>query len=113
MNPTVGCIVHYRLTNEQAKFTNARRDDARVNFSRMREERPGFQAHVGNNVSEGATVPLMVVCVWANEYPDNDSRSKDGVNGQAVLDGNDTLWVTSAKEGDGPGTWSWPPRDGA
>ena len=33
-----------------------------------------------------------------------------GVNGQAFLDGNDVLWVTSAREGTEPGQWSWPPR---
>lgn len=101
MNPTIGRIVHYRLTEDQAKAHNARRDDARRNFP---------NAHIGNSLYAGEIVPLLIVRVWANEYPDNDPRSKDGINGQAILDGNDTLWVTSAKEGDGAGQWSWPPR---
>jgi hypothetical protein len=48
-----------------------------------------------------------VVVVWPNEHgPDFD-----GVNGQAFLDGNDVLWITSAKEGTEPGQWSWPIRE--
>lgn len=35
-------------------------------------------------------------------------KSGYGVNGQAFLDGNDTLWVTSAPQGDGNGFWDWP-----
>ena len=29
--------------------------------------------------------------------------SSYGINGQAVLDGNDSLWITSAPQGDFPG----------
>ena len=43
---------------------------------------------------------MIIVRVW----PDNL------VNGHAVLDGNDALWVTSVPEGEHPGTWAWPPR---
>lgn len=104
--PSIGRIVHYRLTAEQATEVNRRRDDAKLNSDVMRTERPGYQAHVGNPVYAGEPVAMIVVQVWPNEFgPDHD-----GVNGQVFLDGNDSLWVTSVKEGDGPGTWSWPPR---
>ena len=43
----IGLTVLYRLTEEEATATNKRREDARQNVDKMREERPGFQAHVG------------------------------------------------------------------
>ena len=99
MVPTIGRSVHYRVTAEEALATNKRREDARQNRDKMREERPGFQAHIGNMISEGEAVPMTITQVW----PTN-------VNGQAILDGNDSLWVTSVEEGDQPGQWQWPPR---
>ena len=100
MTPTIGRILHYRLSKEEADKTNQRRADAKANVEAMRADRPGFQAHAGNVVQASEVVPLIVVQVWP----------EDRVNGQALLDGNDSLWVLSAKEGDGPGTWAWPPR---
>lgn len=49
--------------------------------------------------SKGDIVPLIVVRVWNNEYGD-----KPGVNGQAVLDGDIMIWVTSVREYEG-GHW--------
>ena len=64
----------------------------------------GAQAHVGSQPSEG-DVPPLIVKVRPNEYGDQPS-----VNGQAFLDGNDVLWITSAKQGSANGDWSWPHR---
>ena len=88
MDITVGRTVHFILTAEQAEQINRRTLPAR-----------------GNSASAGDVVPLVVVRVWPNEFGD-----QPGINGQAILDGNDTLWITSAKEGTEPGTWQWPPR---
>lgn len=63
----------------------------------------GAQAHIGNAVAEGDTFPMLITRVWG----DNPSSA---VNGQAYLDGNDVLWVTSACVGSGPRTFSWPTR---
>ena len=83
--PTVGRIVHYRLSEQDAEqITNRRRDAGAV----------------GNSVRAGDTYPMVIVGVWSPTL----------VNGQVVLDGPDTLWVTSVTLGDGPRTWSWPPR---
>lgn len=103
MTPTIGRIVHYRLFAEEADKMNARREDARRNVEAMRADRPGFQAHVGNPVGPGEIVPLIITLV----LPTDDGPL---INGQAILDGNDALWVTNAKEGTEPGQWSWPPR---
>ena len=97
----IGLMVLYRLTSDEARATNMRREDARQNREKMREERPGFQAHVGNPVNEGERVPMTITQVWPNEFGPNHL----GVNGQAFLDGNDSLWVTSVEEGDQPGQW--------
>lgn len=83
--PTVGRIVHYRLSEQDAQQITDRRRDAGV---------------FGNPVPAGDTYPMVIVRVWSTTL----------VNGQVLLDGPDTLWVTSVTLGDGPRTWSWPPR---
>ncbi len=92
MIPTIGRIVHYRLSENDA---------LRINKN--------WQSGVGGNASSGGDiVPLIIVRVWPDEF----GAGIPGINGQAILDGHDTLWVTSAHEGTEPGQWSWPPRVG-
>lgn len=108
MKPTVGRIVHYKLSQQDAEAIASRRTTGNSIHSRMEAGTwpEGAQAHIGNPHQAGQIVPLLVVVVWPNEYgPDFD-----GVNGQAILDGNDTLWITSAREGTELGQWSWPER---
>jgi hypothetical protein len=109
MEVTTGRTVHYRLSASDVQQINRRRTSGSSIAERMKQEPPawpaGAQAHIGNPASEGDTVPMLVVRVWSSEQGGNHS-----VNGQAFLDGNDALWVTSAKEGTEPGQWSWPPR---
>ena len=84
--PTAGRIVHYKLGGA---------DVARISAARTHDrERQGNAALVDD------VVPVIIVRVWPGGL----------INGQAILDGNDSLWVTSAAEGDGPGQWHWPPR---
>jgi hypothetical protein len=96
--PTVGRIVLYTLTEE--------------NCATIRDKREGSASAAGNNPQAGDVVPFIVVRVWKDE----GGPGVDGVNGQAILDGNDSLWVTSAYEQKGreavrvPGTWHWPTR---
>lgn len=118
--PSIGRIVHYRLSADDATQINRRRttsksiaDRMKLELDRLNHERDegvqafawpaGAQAHIGNAVHEGDTFPLLITKVWG----DNPSSA---VNGQAYLDGNDVLWVTSACVGDGPRTFSWPVR---
>lgn len=122
MTPTTGRIVLYTLTDEDAAAVNRRRTSGKSIEQRLRLGTAGYhaepgpsdlrawpagaQAHIGNPASAGDVVPLLVVRVWPNEFGDG----VPGVNGQAFLDGNDVLWITSAREGTTPGTWAWPAR---
>lgn len=96
MVPSVGRIVHYRLTAQDADQINRRRPIGP-------QDGHGKVVHVGNPVSEGDVFPLIVTRVWG-------ASEGSAVNGQVLLDGNDSLWVTSAVEGDGPRQWFAPPR---
>lgn len=118
MTITTGRTVLYTLTEDNAKEINRRRTDRQSIAARIKQEiitldhgtvpqwPLGAQAHIGNNAAAGDVVPFLAVRIWPNEY----GEGIPGVNGQAFLDGNDALWVTSAKEGTEPGTWAWPPR---
>ncbi len=107
MTPTTGRTVLYRLSESDADSINARRADANRFAEDNTHLHPGWQRHVGNMVAAGEIVPLTIVLVW----PQPAGPEVDSVNGQAILDGNDSLWVTSAKEGHAPGQWHWPPRE--
>lgn len=122
--PTIGRIVHYKLTADDAAQINRRRTTgksiaarllwgsagrhseavpAHSEDGRVRAWPAGAQAHIGNEAKEGDVFPMMITRVWG----DNPSSA---VNGQAYLDGTDVLWVTSACVGEGPRTFSWPTR---
>lgn len=124
--PSPGRIVHYRLSRAAVEQVRRRRKDAHTHMAEHRENANGVQVHVGNEPCPGDIVPLLIVRVWDNEYDpasavamDHDPgeepiwtfpKSGYGVNGQAFLDGNDVLWITSAPQGDGNGFWDWPER---
>ena len=98
--PTIGRIVMLVLTKEMCEQINRRRTTQHSIAERIKEDKwpIGAQAHIGNVVEEGKIVPMIITTIWSDTC----------VNGQAILDGTDTLWVTSANLGDGPGTWHWP-----
>lgn len=87
MIPTPGRIVLYTLTEWDVKTIEAQRSVV-----------AGYR---GNPVRPGDVYPLLIARVW--------SEAEGGsVNGQVLLDGNDTLWVTSRIEGDAYGDWKDP-----
>jgi hypothetical protein len=94
-----GSIVLLTISKQQADEINRRRTNSTSIATRIesKEWPAGAQAHIGNEVGEGDVVPMIIVKQWG----------PNTVNGQAFLDGNDTLWVTSATEGDGPGQYKW------
>ncbi len=110
MQITAGRTVLYTLSADDATQINRRRTSGVSIAARMKaspaEWPAGAQAHIGNHASEGDVVPLVVIRVWPHEF----GQDAHGVNGQALLDGNDQFWVTSVKEGTAPGTWAWPAR---
>lgn len=84
--PSVARIVHYRLSQPDV--------------DRIVQERMSNDGDRGNPAHAGDVVPLIIVKVWPGEL----------VNGQAILDGNHSIWVCSASQGEGQGQWAWPPR---
>jgi len=109
--PSLGRIVQYRLSGEDAEQINRRRTTGKSIADRLKMVGSdsitawpmGAQAHIGNEVKEGDTFPMMIVRCWGN-------TPTAAVNGQAYLDGTDVLWVTSVTVGEGPRTFSWPTR---
>lgn len=95
---TIGRIVQYQLTSFDAEQINRRRATKEATSADSWPK--GAQAHTGNQVSEGQKFPMIITAVSSSETP--------SVNGQVFLDGNDTFWATSRKEGDEPGGWVWP-----
>jgi len=91
MKPTVGRIVHYKLSEADISEINRRR--ALYEFK-------------GNPVSAGEVVPVIVAIVWPDEF----GAGIPGINGQALLDGEDSLWICSRREGPNSGEWMWPER---
>ncbi|MEU8196355.1 hypothetical protein AB0C10_21465 [Microbispora amethystogenes] len=110
--PTIGRIVHYMLSEQDAKAINKRRDDfhayQHAHAPTAEPGQPGatgHQAHLGNHAEAGQVYPALVVRVFPG------GTEVNGVcNLQVHLDGNDTYWATSRVEGDQPGTWAWPAR---
>lgn len=101
MIPSPGRIVQYTLTEQDAQYINSRRQDAFNN--KTADLRAGVALHVGNIVSAGDNFPLVITRAWGNQ---EDSP----VNGQVLLDGSDTLWVTSVYQGEGERTFREFPR---
>lgn len=103
--PSIGRIVHYQLSADDAQQINRRRTTGKSIAERMRAQPvplwpTGTQAHIGNEVHEGGVYPMLIVAIW----------SADCVNGQVFLDGNDVYWALSRGQGQQPGQWIWPPR---
>jgi hypothetical protein len=96
---TVGRIVHYRLSAGDVEAIRVNRTYLPGRFGR------------GNDAHPGDVYPAIVVRV---------DHMAETVNLQVLLDGPDTHWVTSARQGHGEkeghadyGYWSWLPRAGS
>src|ERR1035437_2345429 len=98
MIPSVGRIVHIKLSDNCAANINKRRSNA--DTSKIASKNSGAVVHTGNPVRGGDVFPMIITKLWANK-PDENS----GVNGQIFLDGNDTYWTTSVVQGTEKGQW--------
>jgi hypothetical protein len=96
-------VVPYTLNAYDADAINKRRADTMTHLAEHRARADGSQLHVGNGVAKGDVFPMIIVRVWGTD-------PTSSVNGQVMLDGNDTYWVTSVTVGDGPGHFTWPTR---
>jgi hypothetical protein len=90
VTPTIGRIVHYRLSDADVDLIAQRRADTDAGGG-----------VIGNSVATGEVYPANVVRTFGGDH---------SVNLQVQLDGYDTYWATSRREGTEPGTWCWPPR---
>jgi hypothetical protein len=97
--PSIGRIVHYTLSEQDAAQINRLRQDYQLN---ARPQGTGFVGHVGNHAQEGDVYPAVIVRVF-------DPRSTTA-NLKVELDGTDVFWATSRQLGDGPSYWAWPGR---
>jgi hypothetical protein len=88
--PTIGRIVHYALSEQDAKRIE------QLRWSLPTDNR-------GNTAEAGQVYPALIVRTWG-ETPES------AVQLQVFLDGSDTYWATSRSHGDDPGQWIWPPR---
>lgn len=125
-NISIGRIVHYVLSAEDADKINRRRTTGPLIAERMKlavSSGPeagqihawpaGAQAHIGNTANVGQEYPAM--CVGAI-VTDGDDIVDLPANLQVFLDGNDVFWATSRhqdrntdkKQPPTPGTWHWP-----
>lgn len=116
MQPSVGRIVIYRLTADDAQQINRRRTTGQAIAGRIQQETwpLGAQAHIGSEVTEGQEFPMLVVLVKADPDKDDpsgwqtDANRAVTVNGQVALDGTDVLWRIMLREGPANGQWHWP-----
>lgn len=115
--PSIGRIVHYKLSASDVELIMRRRTTGMSIAERLKVNASpdlggsipvvawpaGAQAHIGNNVYEGDVFPMLIVRVWG-------STPESAVNGQVFLDGNDVFWATSRTVGEQNGQFSWPTR---
>jgi hypothetical protein len=86
--PTIGRIVHYRLSETDAKSIERHRDD--------RDDESSNQARAGD------VLPAIVVRTFGDTL---------AVNLRVFLDGADMHWATSRGYSvQTEGCWFWPPR---
>lgn len=106
-----GRIVYYVFDGIAAAAVNQRRTTSAAILERINAKSwpLGAQAHIGSDVTEGDTLPAMVV----------KALDGDAVNLKVFLDGSDVFWASSVAFDDGarqageasggyrPGTWHW------
>ena len=103
--PTIGRVVIYKLSDQNAAEINRRRttpysigERIKLNCNSQTLWPLGAQAHIGNDCIAGEEFPMTIVRVWSDTL----------VNGQLLLDGSDSYWATSVAPGDENGQWHWP-----
>lgn len=104
--PTIGRIVHYSLSENDAESINKRRADTAKHLEAHREASTGVQVHVGFEVTAEDVFPAIVV---------GTHEDSDNLDLRVLLNGTDILWSPDAPyspyaAAPEPGSWFWPPR---
>jgi len=115
MNITIGRIVLYVLSHQDAENINRRRTNGGTIAERiLTGEWPvGAQAHIGNPVKAWDILPALVVKVEEVGGPGLfQPPTKLLPTLKVFLDGTDSLWVLRCGEDEKkkPGSWHWPQR---
>lgn len=100
--PYIGAVVQYILSKQDCEEINRRRRYAHGAEGRLSWP-DGAQAHTGNEAREGQIAPMVIVAVWG-------TSATSCVNGQVLLDGNDSYWALSRNRADElntTGVWDW------
>lgn len=97
MKLTAGRIVQYIISLADIEAIEAQR-------ARMAELLLISPGQIGNTYVPGEIVPMVIARTWSDTC----------VNGQLILDGQDTLWVTSRNRDDSKPhqSWHWPEIEG-
>lgn len=98
--PTIGRIVIYKLSADDAAKINKRRNDGSSWMAFHRQNANGAMVHVGNYVAEGYEYPAMIVKTFGD-------TPTSYINLKVELDGSDNYWATSRVVGDKPGDYHW------
>ncbi len=113
MKPTIGRIVHYTLSDDDAAKINRRRTTGAAIAERIASgDWPvGAQAHIGRDVSAGEVHAMLITHVPAPKVGEMTP-----VNGRVFLDGSDEFQASHVQQvvtggSDGNGLWNWPPRE--
>lgn len=96
MIPSIGRIVHYRLTDQDCASIAHRRRRHSDDVEWANEHGSGVTKHQvfeGNQPKAGEVYPMMITRVW-----DLHPTEASCVQGQVFLDGNDTIWKTSVQQ---------------
>ena len=89
MKPSIGRIVHYKLSvYDLAEIVRRRHELSRAGGAHL-------------EMAADQVLPMLIVKVHG-DHPNS------AVNGHVFLDGDDTLFVSSRLLGEAAGTWSWP-----
>lgn len=88
----IGTTVLYVLNSSDAEQINRRRTDSDAIKLRLKQNPPtwpeGAMAHIGDQVIEGDTLPMLVT---------RETAAGSMISGQVFLNGSDTYWVAACE----------------
>jgi hypothetical protein len=106
VNPTIGRIVIYTLTEDDSEDINLRRQHFTAFNEKHRTSPGGHEIQFGETGKTGHMAHVGTIVFPGDEYPAMITRvySDGGINLKVELDGTDNFWVPDACN------WSWPER---